>query len=574
MRNSGIFLGLSVLLLAFGCKKSPELATDFIPTFNGSVEANVSITNLILKSSFTGLNTANAEKFGFELSEKDATAPVVYSIIKPGSSEMVLHIDTALRESVNFKTRAWIVVGGKKFYSNYAYFTGLGFPAPELTSVSREYVIKGELFYITGKYFSNDYSNNKVVVKVDNVSANIVSATFNRIEVQMPELKTKGKVKISVNVLGKDAEGMLEIDNYWPEIYSVTPEAISPTDEISIKGKFRSSYKDVIYPVQNDFSTYKIVKYTDDEIIIRPGDYMNCDSTYCIYFSLINPYFHECFNSGYKVKHKGNWQGLNKAPFKLDADYRYYGLSCNGKGYVIEFNMLDKPTLFWKYDPQTDSWTKLPQFPGVYRIDPVFTECKGFIYCGLGFDFYSYKRSDFYKFDPTTNTWSPCAEFNFDYIDGASVFSRTIQDVIYVFSDREKQKAIYDPATNKWEISACNIPYSSSAKNMFVNKGNYYHQTDWQFYQYDPATNNFTLQYSTYDISYFASAFTAGDRIFMYGSCKIWEVDLINKRADLHNELSNYYSKDSFWSVKLFDINGESYFLTQPSIFSKFNMSK
>jgi len=574
MRNIGFFLGLSIVILVFGCKKSPELATDYIPTFKGSVEANVSITNLTLKSSFTGLNIANAEKFGFELSEKDGRAPVEYSISKPGSLEMVLQIDTALMESVNFKTRAWIVVGGKRFYSNYAYFTGLGFPAPETTSVSREYAIKGELFYINGKYFSSGSYTNSTVVKVDNVPANIVSATFNKLGVQMPGLKKKGKVTISVNVLGKDAATTLEIENYWPEIYSVTPEAISPDDEISIKGKFRSGYKDVIFPVQYDFNSYKIVKYTDDEIIIRPGDNMYCDSAYNIYFSLVNPYTNEYSNSGYKVKRKGKWHGLNKAPFKLGADYGYYGLSCNGKGYVIEFNMINQPTLFWRYDPQTDSWSKLPQFPGVYRIDPVFTECNGLIYCGLGYDYYSYLRSDFYKFDPVTNTWSPCAEFNFNYINGPSVFSRTIQDVIYVFSDQEKKKAIYDPATNKWKISACDVPYSSSAKKMFVNKGNYYHQTDWQFYQYDPATNNFTLQYSSYDISSFASVFTAGERIFMYGSCRIWEVDLANKRADVHNELSNYYSKDSFGSVKLFDINEESYFLTQPSIFSKFNLAK
>jgi len=572
MRNTGSF-SIIIVLLLLGCRKSPELATDFIPVFNSTVEINVSITRLSLKSSYNGLDADKIKECGFELCEKEGTTPVVYPIAKPGSSEMVLTIDTAFLKSTFLKTRAWIIVGDKKFYSAYAYFTGLGFPTPELTSVSREYVIKDELFYINGKYFSNDYSTS-MVVKVDNVRANLVSGTFNQIGVQMPGIKKKGKVSISVNVLGKDATGMLEIENYWPEIYSVTPEAISPTDEISIKGKFRSAYHQNIYPVQDDFNKYKIVKYTDDEIIIRPGDNMNCDSVYNIYFSLVNTYSYEYFKSGYKVKRSGNWRGLKKVPFKLDADYGYYGISCNGKGYVMEFNMLNNPTLFWRYDPQTDSWTKLPQFPGVYRINPVFAECNGQIYCGLGFDFYSYKRSDFYKFDPATNIWTPCAEFNFNYIEGPSVFSHTIQGVIYVFSDREKQKAIYDPAKNKWEISTCDVPYSSSAKRVFVNKGNYYHQTDWQFYQYDPTSNTFTLQYSNYDISYFASAYTAANRIFMYGSCKIWEVDLANKRADLHNELSNYFSKDSFWSIKLFDINDESYFLTQPSIFSKFNLAK
>ncbi len=576
MRNIAGFIVISIILLAMGCKKSPEIATEYIPIFNGIVEANVSITNLTLKVTYSGINIKNVKTFGFELSERDGAKSVEYSVGKPGSYEMIMQLDTALRESADFKTRAWVLVGAKKFYSNYTFFKGKGFPPPVITSLSKEYAYNGEVFYINGKYFTDIFPNNQLIVKIDNIPCYVVSATFDQIGILMPDTKTKGKVKISVNVFGIDAAEKFEIENYRPEIYSVTPQSMSPTGEISIKGKFHSEYNKNIFPVQNDHNIYNIVKYTDDEIIIRATDNMNCDSLYSIYFRMsdYNNHIYEYVNTGFSVKRLGDWQGLKKTPFKLGADYGYYGLSCNGKGYVMEFNMLDKPTLFWRYDPQSDSWTKLPQFPGVYRIDPVFTECNGLIYCGLGYDFYSFKRSDFYKFDPTTNAWSPCAEFNFDYIYGPSVFSRTIQDAIYVFSDREKQKAIYDPASDKWEISACDVPYSSSAKKMFVNKGNFYHQTDWQFYQFDPATNKFTLQYSTYDISYFASVFTAGDRIFMYGSCRIWEVDLTNKRADLHNELSNYYSKDSFGSIKLFDINGESYFLTQPSIFSKFNLAK
>ncbi len=574
MRYLSIFIGLLLLFLISGCKKSAELDTDYIPVFNANVEAKVTITNLLLKATFTGITIAKAEKCGFELIEKDGTTTKSYTIAKPGLTEMVLQIDSAFRESIVFKARAWIKVGKKKFYSGYAYFTGLGFPPPEIISVSKNYAIRFEVFYINGKYFTDSYANNRIVVKIDNIPGVVVSANFNKIGVQMPVTTTRGRVKIVVSAFGKNAVEKFEIENYLPEIYSLTPEAISPTDEITIKGKFRSEYKDVIYPIQNDFGRYKIMKYTDDEIIIRPGDYMNCDSAYCIYFSLTNPYSIDYFNSGYSVKRKGNWKGLNKTPFELGADFRYYGLACNGKGYVMAFNMRNNQNLFWRYDPQSDSWTKLPQFPGDYRIAPVFTDCNGLIYCGLGFDYYSYKRSDFYKFDPTNDAWSSCAEFNFDNINGPSVFSRTIQDAIYVFSDSQKKKALYDPVSNKWEVSACDVPHSSFTMAFFANKGKYYLQSDWQFYQCDPATNNFTLQYSTYDISYFATAFTAGDRIFMYGSCRIWEIDLTNKRADMHNELSNYYSKDSYGSVKLFDINDESYFLTQPRIFSKFNLAK
>jgi hypothetical protein len=72
MRNSSIFLGLSVLLLAFGCKKSPELATDYIPVFNGNVETNVSYKKVDFSASFNNLDPANADNCGFEWSKRSA----------------------------------------------------------------------------------------------------------------------------------------------------------------------------------------------------------------------------------------------------------------------------------------------------------------------------------------------------------------------------------------------------------------------------------------------------------------------------------------------------------------------
>ena len=255
MKNIACFLGISIVLLAMGCKKSPDLAADYIPTFNGSIEAKVSMTNLTLKAGFSGININNAVKCGFELGEKNGTKSVVYSIGKPGSAEMILQIDTALRESVNFKTRAWIVVGTKKFYSDYTYFTGLGFPSPEITSISKEYAFKGEIFYIKGKYLADNYENNQIIVKIDNIPSLVVSATFDKLGVQMPDTKTKGKVEIVVNVFGKDAAENGEIENYRPEIYSVSPESMSTTGEITIKGKFRSEYKKAVFPVQNDHNS-------------------------------------------------------------------------------------------------------------------------------------------------------------------------------------------------------------------------------------------------------------------------------------------------------------------------------
>lgn len=574
MRNIAGFIVISIILLAMGCKKSPEIATEYIPIFNGIVEANVSITNLTLKVTYSGINIENVKTCGFELSEKDGAKSVEYSIGKPGSSEMVLQLDTALRESADFKTRAWIIVGTKKFYSNYTFFKGLGFPPPVITSLSKEYAYNGEVFYINGKYFTDVFPNNQLIVKIDNIPSYVVSATFDQIGILMPYTKTKGKVKISLNVFGIDAAEKFEIENYRPEIYSVTPQSMSPTGEISIKGKFHSEYNKNIFPVQNDHNSYNVVKYTDDEIIIRATDNMNCDSLYCIYFSMsdYNNHNYEYVNTGFSVKRLGNWQRLNRLPFIYDFNSNYYGLTCNGKGYLIWFNEAQESTLFWKYNPQSDTWTRLLNFPGACRYRPVFVECNGIIYYGLGTRYTNQAFQDFWKFDPATNIWTKCADLQSENIYDFTGFGVNIMDTVFIFADNRKAK--YNQTDNTWQVSTCEIPFRYFNEKMFIYKGNYYFQREWKFYQYDLNSNSFILRYENDNISYFAAAFTIDERIFMYGSCRIWEIDLINKLTDIHDELSNYYSKDSFKSENLFDIEGIPYFFTKPNILCKMSLNK
>lgn len=564
--------------MSTSCKKSPELATDYIPTFNGSVEANVTITNLTLKASFTGLNITNAEKFGFEISEKDENINVEYSVTQLGSTEMILKIDTALRASVNFKTRAWIIVGSKKFYSEYAYFTGLGFPAPEITSLSKEYAFRGEVFYICGKYFTDNFENNQIIVKIDNILCQVVSATYFKIGVKMPDTKTKGKVKILLNVFGKNAVNEFEIENYWPEIFSVTPQSMPLNGEITIKGKFHSEYINTIFPVQDDHQSYNIVKYTDDEIILKSGDYMNCDSLFSIYLSLpdYNYFTYEYVNTGFSIKRTGNWQMLENVPFyNTNYNYIYFGGSCLGKGYVIQTRYyLPDIFLFWRYDPQVDDWTNLPSFPGNYRFNPVFVEYNGLLYYGLGNSSQGEIMTDFWKFDPVTNNWTKCADLNLKSTYSNTIFGGIIQDAIVVFSDLNNQKAQYDPFTNTWEISDCEVPFTFYAnKQMFINDGKYYFIAGSQIFLYNPSSNSFNIYYEAVDYTIPGPVFTAGNRVFSYGGCKVGEIDMINKRSFIVNDLSNYLSKESY-PTSLFAINGVTYFFISPNKLCKLNLAK
>ena len=83
------------------------------------------------------------------------------------------------------------------------------------------------------------------------------------------------------------------------------------------------------------------------------------------------------------------------------------GFSMNGKGYIGLGNYSESGSYktiyfkdFWEYDPATDNWTRLPDFPGEGRSNPIGYGINGCCYIGLG------GINDFYKYDVNNKTWT------------------------------------------------------------------------------------------------------------------------------------------------------------------------
>jgi hypothetical protein len=105
------------------------------------------------------------------------------------------------------------------------------------------------------------------------------------------------------------------------------------------------------------------------------------------------------------------------------------GFSMDGKGYVglgyKDIGSYNKGYFkdLWEYDPLTDDWTRLPDFPGEARQDAIGFGMDGAIYVGMG------GINDFYKYDLKTKVWS-----TLNYIPGNSrvhAFSFHIGSSIY-----------------------------------------------------------------------------------------------------------------------------------------------
>ena len=80
---------------------------------------------------------------------------------------------------------------------------------------------------------------------------------------------------------------------------------------------------------------------------------------------------------------------------------------------------------FWEYNPSTNTWTQLANFPGIGRSSCVGFGINGVGYVGLG---YSYEngyvnRKDFWAYSINTNTWSQLPDFPAEARRDATGFS-------------------------------------------------------------------------------------------------------------------------------------------------------
>ncbi len=99
----------------------------------------------------------------------------------------------------------------------------------------------------------------------------------------------------------------------------------------------------------------------------------------------------------------------------------------NGKGYILTGmvrNSVDYLSDTWEYDPDTDSWTQMDDFPGGARIGALSFALNGYGYAGCGKDVDGNYQKDIYRFDPTAPAGSQW-QVEYGYPGVKRVFSTT-----------------------------------------------------------------------------------------------------------------------------------------------------
>jgi N-acetylneuraminic acid mutarotase len=160
----------------------------------------------------------------------------------------------------------------------------------------------------------------------------------------------------------------------------------------------------------------------------------------------------------------------------------------------------------WEYDAETEQWTRLADCPCVGRTHPAFIQLEDKIFVGLGSDGQNLK--DWWEYDIPTDTW-----MQHDDLPGFArhhPFYFGIDDVAYVGLGHGSEGAptIYkdfykfDPETATWtqltdfpgegRVAGTQFDYNGKGYVLSGDGEDHSHMEEGEFWEYDPALDQWT----------------------------------------------------------------------------------
>jgi len=258
----------------------------------------------------------------------------------------------------------------------------------------------------------------------------------------------------------------------------------------------------------------------------------------------------------------------------------YYWRSFIQKENILVYGKINS---FTTTGPNTGSWTQMADFPGEARGAAVGFSIGNKGYVGLGEsgsgDSYGPYYKDFWEYDPSTNTWTQIADFpggerwsavGFSIGDrgyvGTGSFGPDYRSLTYLQDFWE-----YNPATNAWTKKAdvpgrtreCAVGFSIGNKG-YVGTGRNRTVSPKDFWQYDPVLDSWERKEDMPVYSrYCAVGFSIGNKGYVgtgfdgrigYGT-DVWEYD---PSSDSWTEKA-YFTGNRKWCAFGFSIGDKGY---------------
>jgi N-acetylneuraminic acid mutarotase len=254
-----------------------------------------------------------------------------------------------------------------------------------------------------------------------------------------------------------------------------------------------------------------------------------------------------------------SWTKLNDVA--MGKRERATGFAIASQGYIC--GGLDTAEVvhndLWAYDPQTDSWTQKADLPGSPRRDAISFVIDNYAYVGSGMDSVSgptgTKLKDFWRYNPTSNSWTAIADF--PGAGGNGVYFATgfaVGGKGYLCGGKtgpnlySSQLWEYKPSNNQW-IQRANFPGGVRYQMLsfvidskaYIGMGTDQNTFKKDVYCYDPGANNWhaIAPFPAYERAA-ASAFSLENRGFV----------CLGSNGGLLSDLLEYNPKTDSWTLR------------------------
>lgn len=240
-------------------------------------------------------------------------------------------------------------------------------------------------------------------------------------------------------------------------------------------------------------------------------------------------------NSGVDVEYEDFWKydpasdsWSQIANYPQGKCYHATSFTIDNKAYVgtgrLENGSYSKK--FFSYDPQTNIWTPIADLPGAARRGAVAFTVGEFGYVGTGQTTAGFS-ADFYRYNPTLNQWTSIA--NFPGLPRTSSVAFSIENFGYVGTGQTNQGSRndfyqYRPDLNQWVLKAPVGPTNRQEATGFAINGKGYIGTGddfssgnnfGDFWEYDPFMNSW-IQIEDFagTARRYLTSFTIGSRAY------------------------------------------------------------
>lgn len=259
---------------------------------------------------------------------------------------------------------------------------------------------------------------------------------------------------------------------------------------------------------------------------------------------------------------------LRKADVPPETTPRYRGATAfaiNGAGYAGIGGGIDFANRCFRFSPEENSWVEIASYGGAPRNEGSSFVIGGKAYVGLGYSASSSSQmfSDFWSYDPQTDDWTRIADFPYTASEAVAV-SANGKGYIITSNNPTGNFWEYDPTLNSWralEDLPLNDYYESPAAGFVINDKLFVYTRESHarnnFWEYEFGTNQWVKKTSpnVYD-SYHGFSINGLGYI-----TSPWVVNRYNPTTDSWQTL-NYgdYKAGDHYTMPVFSINGKAYF--------------